>query len=257
MISPKLIYESAFLTIHLDIPQDCLIQKWKSIELDITIFKNEMLEYLSCYKIIKPRKSLWNHEHFMLELNQETAEWIEQEINIPCSILGNEMLAFVVGESINAHMTVIRSFKDTNSCIKVEHFATNEDAYAWLITEENIYQGPTSNSNRSISKKRIDSEGNCVFELIVPKNELSQTLMILRPIIEKEQIILEKFEFFKSLTSREKEVFQLYSSGKSIRVISELLGITELTVRTHWRNIKFKLEIKTHNDIQTYAATFL
>lgn len=48
----------------------------------------------------------------------------------------------------------------------------------------------------------------------------------------------------KILTSREKEVFNLLIKNKTTKEISEILNISEKTVRNHISNVMQKLEVK-------------
>jgi DNA-binding NarL/FixJ family response regulator len=59
------------------------------------------------------------------------------------------------------------------------------------------------------------------------------------------------------LTKREKEIFQLSACGASIKTIAAELFLSELTIRTHWRNTKKKLGIKNLSDITDYKNSFL
>lgn len=251
------IYHGPFLSINFEFENDCFVQRWETKELSIDSFKAEMLEYLSQYKIHQPSKTLWLHENFTLQIDSETFNWIEIEINIPCKKLGNKMLAFVVGQDLAAHLTVINSFKESNSCITVAHFGSELEARKWLTNEDNIVIEFTENDKRNITNKGLDSNGNCIIELIVPNNEMAQTLSLLQPFIEKNIIIEDKKVYFDSLTLREKEILHLYSLGRSINAISKELDISEHTVRTHWKSIKFKLDISSHIDVFVYTNAFM
>lgn len=58
---------------------------------------------------------------------------------------------------------------------------------------------------------------------------------------------------YDSLTSREKEVFQLSAEGMSNDAIAEFLTLSVHTVATHRRNIMGKLDIKNQADLITFA----
>lgn len=251
------IYKSQFLSIQYELETDCFVQSWSTEHLTIDLFKAEMLNYLKHYQIHKPSKSLWLHKNFTLQIDLETFDWIEKKVNIPCKRLGNRMLAFVVGKDLVAHLTVINSFKESNSCMTVAHFGNEKEARNWLMNDENIITEFSESKHRKIVHKGLDSNGNSIIELTVPNNELAQTLYLLKPFIEKNITIDQKKIYFDSLTTREKEVLHRYSLGRSINAIAKELEITELTVRTHWKKIKFKLDINSQIDVFVYTNTFM
>lgn len=65
---------------------------------------------------------------------------------------------------------------------------------------------------------------------------------------------LEKTKFEKllpkKLTSREVQVLSLYATGFSVREISEVLILSETTVRTHINNIFLKVKIDNSADVK-------
>jgi DNA-binding NarL/FixJ family response regulator len=58
---------------------------------------------------------------------------------------------------------------------------------------------------------------------------------------------------FEKLSNREKDVFHLFSEGKSTREIGELLFVSVKTVNTHKQNLLEKLELKSNTDLIKYA----
>jgi DNA-binding NarL/FixJ family response regulator len=58
---------------------------------------------------------------------------------------------------------------------------------------------------------------------------------------------------YESLSHREKEVFMLFTEGKSTREIADDLFISVKTVNTHKQNILDKLQLKSNTDIVKYA----
>ena len=55
-----------------------------------------------------------------------------------------------------------------------------------------------------------------------------------------------------SFTKREKEILTLYATGIKHQNIADKLNISLFTMRTHWRNIKKKSNIKTVVDVIQY-----
>ena len=56
------------------------------------------------------------------------------------------------------------------------------------------------------------------------------------------------------LTSREREIVQLVSEGKSNKEVSASLGISVKTVDTHRANIMRKLDIHSASELVRYAV---
>ncbi|NLK87458.1 MAG: helix-turn-helix transcriptional regulator [Clostridiaceae bacterium] len=65
---------------------------------------------------------------------------------------------------------------------------------------------------------------------------------------QREEIICQ-IKLKASLTEREKEVLQLILAGKSNKEISEVLFITESTVKTHVRNIFSKYDVGSRAEL--------
>ncbi len=60
---------------------------------------------------------------------------------------------------------------------------------------------------------------------------------------------MDKYHF----TKREKDVLILYAQGKKHQEIADELCISLHTMRTHWRNIKNKSDIKNMADVFQYV----
>ena len=58
---------------------------------------------------------------------------------------------------------------------------------------------------------------------------------------------------YEKLSHREKEIFLLFSEGKSTREIADISFISVKTVNTHKQNILEKLKLKSNTDIVKYA----
>lgn len=254
MENSEVCYYGKNLSVFYEEKNDCFVQRWTSIPVSIEGFKNEMLEYLECYKKFKPIKSMWIQKNFTLELDELTFKWIEEYINVPCKKLGNEKLAFVVGKDLIAHLGVIDAFEQVNSCITPLHFANEVDARQWLHSPEPELNNISS--NRSIIHEGLDENGDLIIRIKTPSKEVSQTLKSLKGFVNKERIFEEHQHLFNALTKREKEVLILLSRGNSFLDISANLAISENTTRTHWKNVKSKLDILHFNDVLMYVNTF-
>jgi DNA-binding CsgD family transcriptional regulator len=56
------------------------------------------------------------------------------------------------------------------------------------------------------------------------------------------------------LTTREREIVQLVSEGKSTKEVATLLGISVKTAETHRANIMRKLQVHSVTDLVRYAV---
>ncbi|PST83778.1 hypothetical protein C7T94_09490 [Pedobacter yulinensis] len=63
-------------------------------------------------------------------------------------------------------------------------------------------------------------------------------------------------EEFERLTPRELEILKYFALSKSSAEIAETLFISEMTVKTHRKHIKKKLNIGSYFDLVQYARAF-
>ena len=78
----------------------------------------------------------------------------------------------------------------------------------------------------------------------------------LEKVVGEEIFVRKYFKKFKQLTNREVEILRLISSGKTNKSISELLFISEGTVKQHRKNIKRKLEVRSIAQMIEYSKAF-
>lgn len=88
---------------------------------------------------------------------------------------------------------------------------------------------------------------------IDPKNHVTNKV---NRLLEENTFLRNHLEKYSCLGKREKEVLTLVASGRSNTEISQELFISELTVKTHRKNIYKKLGINTAFDLQQYARAF-
>lgn len=77
-----------------------------------------------------------------------------------------------------------------------------------------------------------------------------------RQVIEVDDFKLKHFGRFQRLTSREREILRLLSSGYNNLQIAEQLHISRQTVETHRKKLKAKLDIGSFRDLMRYALAF-
>lgn len=74
----------------------------------------------------------------------------------------------------------------------------------------------------------------------------------------KTEIDPDEYQFFlekiKDLTAREREIFDLYCNGSSIKEVMDLLEIKQSTIKYHNKNIYETLGVKNLKQLTRYAA---
>ena len=103
-----------------------------------------------------------------------------------------------------------------------------------------------------------DENGAPILTLTVamPIDAMHHMTQKAEKLLEENNFLKTHYHAFDTLSVREKEVLKLVSLGKSTVEISESLFISELTVNTHKRNIKNKLNTGTTADLIKYARAF-
>jgi len=247
------INESDLLTIHFEKETNCFVQFWKTSPKTFEDLKMEFLIFTSFYKKYKPTNTLWLQENFCLPLNVDINNWIEEHVNVPCVENGNRKVAFVVGKDVLVHLSVMNSFKETKSIISPLHFATEKEARIW-ITETK--PKPITNNKITILFEGIDEEGNSIIKIKRPSSDISNTIRSFGTLIEENNFIKTNIAKFTQLTKREKEILVIFSKGMRHQEVADELFISVQTLRTHWKNIKNKLEIKSIADVIMYVNSF-
>jgi DNA-binding NarL/FixJ family response regulator len=123
----------------------------------------------------------------------------------------------------------------------------------------------TAEIDEPILRQAIDCNINGILhkteELSVLKELLNQVLIEKETIISpKVQELLtttsasnEKLYLINNLTTREKEVLKYIAERKKTKEISELMNISQETVKTHRKNIRHKLEMNNYSDLIYFA----
>ena len=71
-------------------------------------------------------------------------------------------------------------------------------------------------------------------------------------LLNKEKLENFQQEKYALLTKREKEILALLIDGKKLQEIAKHLFLSVHTVRTHWKNIKLKLNTNNNNVILSF-----
>lgn len=86
-----------------------------------------------------------------------------------------------------------------------------------------------------------------------PKNHVTNKV---NRLMEENTFLRNHLKEFSCLGKREREVLRLVAEGRSNTEISQVLFISESTVKTHRKNIYKKLRINSTFDLQQYARAF-
>ncbi|MCG9970614.1 response regulator transcription factor [Christiangramia crocea] len=247
------IYESDYLIIQFEKENDRFVQFWKSSPASFKTLKVELLNYTGLYEKYRPSQALWLQQHFSLPLDKQMDEWIETNVNIPCVENGNEKVAFVVGKDVLVHLSVINSFEETSSIVNHNHFASEKEAREWLDESDTAHD---TNSEITILFEGIDENGNSIIKIKRPSGDIFNTIKSFSNLIEENKFIKSNIEKYSKLTKREKEILVIFSKGLKQQEIADELFISIQTLRTHWKNIKKKLEIKSLTEVVKYVQAF-
>jgi DNA-binding NarL/FixJ family response regulator len=112
-----------------------------------------------------------------------------------------------------------------------------------------VHQAMQAGASGYILKKSMVEELNTALDQLALGKQFISPMIIanLDPNLEL------KSNSLKSLTHREIEVFELLTSGKSVKDIAEELVISIYTVYTHMNTIKRKMGIEKNQDLVRYA----
>ncbi len=247
------LYKSEFLQINFEKENDCFVQYWKKSPKSYSRLKDEFIEFISLYEKYGPSKTLWLQQNFRLPIDLETHLWIEKNVNVPCVNYGNEKVAFVVGKDVIVHLSVMNYFEEDNSVIHPLHFATEKEARQWL----NGTRDYSKNSTRiKILFEGVDEEGNSIIKIKRPSQDIRSTLLSIGHVIEENNFLKSNISKYSKLTKREKEIMVIFSKGFRQQEVADRLFISIETLRTHWKNIKRKLNIKSIADVSKYVNAF-
>ncbi|SHG51063.1 regulatory protein, luxR family [Flavobacterium fluvii] len=122
--------------------------------------------------------------------------------------------------------------------------ALDETSYKWYFASAKLLYTP----GQLVSDKIILS----VNEV----NSLGTVAKKINSVLEESDWMKKNFAKYCRLTPKEKEIISLLVLGNNNAAISDTLFITKLTINTHRRNIKQKLEIKTFSELYKFATAF-
>jgi DNA-binding CsgD family transcriptional regulator len=131
----------------------------------------------------------------------------------------------------------------------------NEVLYLFKTTRENMKGGAVSNGKADAEHTFIYEEDRQLFLRSFPIGHLNGDLLekfillLIEPADQGSLIDLPRAARVYRLSKREIEVIQMICRGKSNKEISELLFISEQTVKDHVKNIMRKVKVNSRTKI--------
>lgn len=247
------IFKGSFLTIKHNTLKTTFYQSWHNVKnLTIEAFKKEMLVYTELYASKKPSFTIWDQTNFPLLLDKNDFEWIEENVNIPCLAFGNQKCAFVVGQDVLAHISVMDSFNEVQSCIQPQHFGSISDAEKWLKSKQTIEK-----NDIIVEFEGVNNDGENIFKITSLSKNVENTLKVIKRYINNQDFFKRNKELFYSLTKKEREILLNFGQGKALKEIAYDSNTSIHTVRTHWKNIKRKLSINSTKEALHFFDVFM
>ncbi|AZQ64966.1 response regulator transcription factor [Flammeovirga pectinis] len=248
-----LLYSSKSLDIFFEHQFDRCILNWKETPESIALFKKDILSYVKVGTTYLMKQAIWYQEKLTIPINEELGKWIEENMNEPFIQefknrnyypLNNEYhypVALVIGaEAYNLFALTQLNEKTTDITTgrrKPKVFANRQEAKIWLDKWQSAK--PNYNHQEELKGSKLSPKIDSIL-----KTHYKSQLNFLE----------EDKNNFNTVTRREKEIITYLLQGKKVGEIALLLCISVHTVRTHWKNIKKKLQIKSvldfsHKDV--------
>ncbi|MUP14124.1 DNA-binding response regulator [Ancylomarina euxinus] len=152
-------------------------------------------------------------------------------------------------------------FEKADSVFNPIFFYEQQQAIDWITADKKEKGNIEFNRPPEAFEPFIDISLNpekttATIQLEFPIDSLPHSLNTLKQHMKKMNFMRENWSKFLSLTKREKNILKLLVKGFQNQKIAEKLYISEMTVKTHRRNIIKKLDAKNLIDLYKYTLTF-
>jgi DNA-binding CsgD family transcriptional regulator len=94
---------------------------------------------------------------------------------------------------------------------------------------------------------------DCLLSISLPVKGLGGLVQQVESLLDENLFLQKHFLAFSTLTKTEKKVLGLLARGLSNRQIAGQLYVSGETVKTHRKNIRRKLDLKSHSDYYRFA----
>ena len=255
------LYKGPHLIIKYEKENSRLINSWKSNPPNDVVYKAELLEYLKICLKIKPCQMIWILGKKTLKPDFSTKKWVDEVILNPIfrsgfvrrRADGYDQLAFVLGQDISV---LIQGIENPYTGFNPKYFANEREANNWLSKESKVKDYKSAHQNLDVTFKGIDDNGKIVFELKEDPSEFSNTITLLKNLIQDNHFMKNNIIKFSSLTKREQETLKFIINGNDNTHIAERMGVSPNTIRTHRNRICQKLEINNFSNFLQYKCFF-
>ncbi|MGB0458248.1 MAG: response regulator transcription factor [Chitinophagales bacterium] len=256
-------FRGTYITTFYEAQTDRLVNHWAASPPSSAAFKKEMQSYVEMVLKVKPSQILWLQQDFNFEVDPDNRIWLQEGMRAVSKVLdtfpdGHHKMAFVIGQFVKTHLDVLKLFsEDPDAPLKPKHFATEQEARAWLDQKVDWSNTPRNIQEEiSITYKGLDKEGKALIEFKVEANQLTNTLTYLEKVLSENDFARENYMKFSMLTAREKEALRYIVKGHSNQEIADKMFVSVNTIRTHRNRIWKKLGIKRYNDCVKFATFF-
>lgn len=219
-----LLYSSNYLEISYEHQYERCILDWIDSPPTIDLFKTEIKKYVEIALTFKSKQALWLQQRLVINMDNEIISWLEENMNKPIieSILKDNFYPF--DHNQNYPVALVLGQKEFN-LFQLTRLTDGRSNKSLIIEKMPRYFGNESEARTWLDQWKPFQEEPSFHEL-----ESSNKSIDL-------------------LTRREKEILECKKQGKSPKVIADELNISILTVRTHWKNIKKKITVKSSIDL--------
>ncbi|MEQ8906148.1 helix-turn-helix transcriptional regulator [Ekhidna sp.] len=246
------IHNGDHLTIEYEKEAHRYVMFWHKPPSTFKEFQKEMLTYTKYFVKNGINQALWLHKNYNLPLTEEQLDWVQENVNEPCSETAVKV-AFVVGEDAIVHLMVMDHFDDNPIDSEVRHFSSEERARKWLNYDQQEF---TTSGKTKITFEGEDENGHSVFTVKTPSASVISALKSFKYLSEEGEFVKHHMKQYLLLTPREKQVLIMMAKGMTSKEIASVLFLSVHTVATHRKAINQKLEITSVMEAKQYVDAF-
>lgn len=224
---------------------------WKKVE-GSEDFMSTILTVMDYYRLLLPKKTLWDHRNFDFQIPPDLQLWTEENINIPAARLKIfEKICFIVSKDTMSQISVMQIFDETLSEHYPRYFVDEGESLQWLYSPSNVKES-VSSEPPTVMIDRIN--GKIRFSIDVETEEFDKYLNLFNKLLNAGLLSVDHAQLFLTLTAREITILKLLLNGKNPDYISDSLSISPHTVKTHRKNIYRKLHCNSISDLLKYST---
>lgn len=241
------IYQSEFLNIFKE--GDTIIQSWTDKLLEVDNYKRELINFMALFHKFKPKEVLIDVKKCRLVIPETLDDWMAEMVLIPMSKKGIKNLAFTVAADSAVHLAIATSLDKAKPIIQSSYFSDLDNARSYFKLKKGT-RPPKFECQTNTNTDSIE------IDLNIHSNDLPRFLTSMKQIEFDNEFAKNHLEQYNTLTFREIEILEQIALGKTNKQIGMDLFIEESSVKSHRKNIKFKLNITSPFDIYQFARCF-